>query len=561
MTRMIARALATAVLCLLSATAAFAKDYYASRYDVRIQVLRGGALQVSETIVFTFDGTFREVFRTIPTRGTDGVEFVAASMDGREMPRGDGAGTVRVRPDSGLRVEWRFAPTTGGSHTFELTYVARGVVRETSDADLLEWRVLPRQHDYRIESSTIEVLAPDAPTVPPRIETRRVQGTADVAVNGTSILARGAAIGRNGSLILSVRLPRHSVLDAPPAWQARDAWQRERLPWWLAGGGVIAMLGLVVLFALRQNYDAPPSDTGLQWDSMIPPDSAAPAIAGTLTANGQPRLEHAMAALVGLAERGVIAIREDRGAFGVRAFNIERLRATAPLAPHEQTALTIIFEGAANEGARTSLGRARRLMTRPRAWRDFKNAVRQEMSEAHLLDEGRRASRRRYRIIALVAFVLGGVAIPVSGILSDRFGPGPFAIPAALWLVALASIIVMSSQTPLSNEGVRRAERWRAFKRHIADPQRIEPRWGAAGNAESRMLPVAIALGLAAAWSKYLKKRNAQTPAWFHAASSLESGHAFAAFIASGGAGAHGHAHGAGGGAAGVAGGGASGAH
>ena len=65
--------------------------------------------------------------------------------------------------------------------------------------------------------------------------------------------------------------------------------------------------------------------------------------------------------------------------------------------------------------------------------------------------------------------------------------------------------------------------------------------------------------GLAAAWSKYMKKRNAQTPEWFHAASGLDAGHAFAAFVASGGAGTHGHGHTHAGG--GVAGGGASGAH
>jgi hypothetical protein len=557
---MIARFFATVLLCALSATTAFAKDYFASRYDVRIQVLRGGALQVTETIVFTFtDGTFREVFRTIPTRYTDGVEFVAAAMDGQAMPTGSGPGTVRVRRDNGLRVEWRFTPVSGSTHTFDLTYVARGVVRETGDADLLEWRVLPREHDYRIESSTVTVDAPEPPIAAPRLNTNRVEGTTDVQVNGNSIVMRASSIRRNGSLVLSAPLPRHSVLDTPPAWQAKQAWQRERLPLWLTAAGIIGMLGLALLFALRQNYDPPPSDTGVRWDSMIPPDDASPAIAGALTANGQPRLEHAMAALVSLAERGVIAIREDRKAFGMRAFTIERVRSGGGLPPHEQTALDIVFGGASGIGATVSLAKARNLFTRPRHWRRFKNALMGEMNDAQLLDGGRQASRRRYRNIAGASFVVGGLAMIVCGALADRYGPAPFTIPVALWLLALASLIVMVSTTPLSNDGVRRAERWRAFKRHIRDPQQIEPRWGASGNAEARILPMAIAFGLAAAWSKYMKKRNAPTPEWFHAASGLDAGHAFAAFVASGGAGMHGHGHAHAGG--GVAGGGASGAH
>ena len=79
------------------ATPALAKEYQADRFDVRIDVLPGGHLHVTETIVFRFvEGTFREVFRTVPSRRTDGIEFVSASMDGTVLPQGDGPGTLRA---------------------------------------------------------------------------------------------------------------------------------------------------------------------------------------------------------------------------------------------------------------------------------------------------------------------------------------------------------------------------------------------------------------------------------------------------------------------------------
>jgi hypothetical protein len=155
--------------------------------------------------------------------------------------------------------------------------------------------------------------------------------------------------------------------------------------------------------------------------------------------------------------------------------------------------------------------------------------------------------------------VLAGVAAAGCVLLVAQNGGWPFLIPLALSVVAAASFVVMSSQTPLSNEGVRRAEQWRAYQKHLSKPQDVEARWGAGGTGEARILPFAVALGLAAAWSKFMKKRNAQTPAWFHAAAGIESGQAFAAFVAAGGAGAHGGGTpGSSGG--GVAGGGASGA-
>jgi hypothetical protein len=556
---MLQRLLLTVLVSLAAVAPAAAKDYYASRFDVRVEVLRGGSLRVTETIVFVFtDGTFREVFRTVPTRRTDGVEFESASMDGQLLPRGDTTGSVSVERRDGLRVEWHFAPVGPSSHTFELTYVARGVVQQTANADMLQWRALPREHDYRIASSTIEVVAPEPPVARPALEFSRVDGDTQVNVSNGSVKVWATSIRKNGSLVISAAYASHSVLDAAPAWQRNQQRQRERLPIWLSVAGGILAIGLVLLFAMHQNDDAPPREAAVQWDSMIPPDPASPAIAGALIANGQPQLEHAMAALFSLAERGVIRIREEaRGAFGGRQFTIERVRGAAGLPPHEETALDVIFDSAA-VGATVSLAKARSLFTRPRNWKRFKQAVLQELAAEQMLDAGRQASRRRYRLTAVVSFVLAGLGVIPGAILADDYGPAPFLIPLALGLVALASLIMMATRTPLSNGGVRRAERWRAFAKHIKDPQGIEPRWGAAGTAETRILPLAIALGLAAAWSKYLKKRNASTPSWFHAASGLDSGHAFAAFVASGGAGTHGHGHSAG---AGAAGGGASGAH
>lgn len=556
---MVRRLLLVALVCVTATATILAKEYRAQRYDARIEVMNGGAIRVTETIVFEFtEGTFRRVFRTIPTRYTDGVEFVSASMDGKALPRGENAGEVQVQRKNGLRVEWHFGPVAPSTHTFELVYIVRGVVKQTEGADLFEWRALPREHDYSIASSTIEVAAPAAPAAKPRIETRRVDGGADVSTNDTAVIVRAAGIGRNGSLVVSIPYPPNSVLDGPPAWQARRAAHWNRMPIWATAAAGVLLAGLVLLFSLGQNYDAPPRPTGAKWASMIPPDPLPPALAGALVSNGSPRLEHAMATLVSLAERGVLRIREEpKGAFGQRHFTVERVRDNAALAPHEEIALDLVT--LSGPGSSISLSKARSLLLKGRHWKTFEHAVLAELDQAHLLDARRMASRQRYLKTGLGLLVVAGLALGPCFALVEENGGWPFLIPLAIGTVAVIAFIIASGKTPLSNEGVRRAETWRAFRDHIKDPQRIEPRWGASGTAEARMLPLAVGLGLAAAWSKYMKKRNADTPGWFQAASSLENGQSFAVFVATSGAAAQSGTHG-GGVSGGVAGGGASGA-
>src|SRR4051794_6635437 len=85
-------------------------DYKAQRFDVLVTP-RAGDLDVSEVITFQFQsGTFRKVWRDLPTSGTDGIEIVQARMDGAALPRGDGEGQLAVSGRTRIRVQWNFAP-------------------------------------------------------------------------------------------------------------------------------------------------------------------------------------------------------------------------------------------------------------------------------------------------------------------------------------------------------------------------------------------------------------------------------------------------------------------
>jgi hypothetical protein len=554
-----------AALLLVSSVAvlqADAKTYTAERFDTSIKVLQGGALEVTERVTFRFeDGTFERVFREIPTRRTDGIEIVSASMDDRPFPFGSGAQHIQVTRGSRVRVTWRFDPISDSTHTFVLTYLARGVVQQAENVDLLEWRALPSEHAYRIDAASVEFQFPDSPDPKVREALAAARVTSQRVDDGPYVespraaadesVARASArqIRRNGWIQVGFRLPKQSLITAPPGWQQQRIAAAAMAPSWLTGAALVAAAGLILLFALRQHYDPPPRDTAHE-PSATSPDSLPPAVAGALVSNGRSTLEHAMATLFALADRGEITIDErPRGMFGQRNFAVTRRSGRRPLDNHERIVLDVVFgEGGDRE---VPLGTVKSRLVKK--FKTFSRSVTESLRTAGLLDQDRARVRRRIGIFGGALMVASILPMIGTAVLFRTYGPWPLAVAGALLLVGLCGIIMHSAMTPLSDEGVRRGARWRAYQRHLKNVASDRERLTVDGPA--RVLPFAVALGLAAAWAKYLKLRPAEVPPWFHAVSAAHCD-GFAAFVAhSGATSGHGSV-----GGAGAAGGGASGA-
>ncbi len=269
----------------------------------------------------------------------------------------------------------------------------------------------------------------------------------------------------------------------------------------LIAAGVVLFAGFVLLFGLRQSYDSPPRDIQSPHTFSGPPDSLAPALAGTLVANGRPRVEHAMSALFSLAARGVVAIREEpHRRLGVTRFTISRT-GSAHVALHEQALLDSMFKGSSDE--RVELNKARSQLMRG-GFKPFRNAVLSELQDAGMLDSGRRRVQSRYFVLAAAFAVVAVVTVMPAILVVEKFGPAPMLVSLAIGIVAFASLLYGFAHTPLSNEGVRRAESWRAFQKHLRTlPQEL---------ALVELLPFAVAFGLAGTWAKLFRTRGLPLP-------------------------------------------------
>jgi hypothetical protein len=550
-TSAVVRALLGLLLLLSLTGTAEAKRYSADRFDARIDVLTDGSMRVTETVVFRFEsGTFREVFRELPTRQTDGIEIERVAMDGLAFPAGSGPGQAEIRRGRRVRVTWRFAPVSDATHAFELTYLVRGAVRRQGEADVLLWQILPTRRRYAVAASTSDILLPAVPIAQPEIDHRRV-AQADASIEGTRVRVDARGIRRNGRLAVDVRLPPGAVLAGPPAWQVRARKQAERAPRWIAAGGAALALAIVALVGIRQGYDAPKHDPTIAATGPALPDTLAPAEAGALVTNGAPRAEHALAALYGLAERGEVTVVEEPRRLGQRRYRLVRRPARRPSAPYEDALLEAIFTDKGRGDDEVPLDRARARLYR--RFTRFRAALEAELRNQGLYDAERRRVRDLVGIVGAVLIVgAGAVAIPLALLLEPLHGLWPLFVPLGLAAGGFVVLVAHAAHTPLSNEGLRRARYWRGFREYLRDLASHETPPPADGL--DRLLPYAVALGLGGRWSKFMKDQRLDPPAWFHAANPGDAHPAFTAFVATTAvtASSGGGAVGAGGGASGA---------
>ena len=181
-------AAAVAIVFALTASPAAAKSYFAERFDSLIRVMPGGALEVTETVVFRFEsGTFDHVFRELPTP-PDGRHRDRPREHGRPPVPGWRPASIgsrsRATPRCGCSGGSRRSPSPRTSSSSPTSRAASS--GRLPDADVLEWRALPREHRYRIDASAIEFVLParrpQPASAPPRPTnaTHRLDGTVTV---------------------------------------------------------------------------------------------------------------------------------------------------------------------------------------------------------------------------------------------------------------------------------------------------------------------------------------------------------------------------------------------
>jgi hypothetical protein len=535
------------------AARAAAPNVSASHYDVTIDLRADGSLDVVERITLKVGSTPITWFeRHVPDRRTDGLTGAVAMMDGRVMPAlTDGVG-VRIRQRSGIDARWQFEPIANRERTFELRYRALRVVpREPAGPHLL-WTALPAKHDYPIDAARVTLRAPN--------------GTLAVAVsaNGGDIqtatswqdglVVTGSGLRANDSISLDVTFSADTIHPAEPEWATAAEHAQKLAPAFIAGGITLLVIGAGTLAMIRVRTLR---SIDLAAEANWPADAAdaPPAVAAALIGRGQTRgWLPLQAAFFRLVRDGSVVVTKssERRRFRGPTFTVT-LGPAVPMTMHERW----IIDGIASQSGSVELRRLTTMFMQRQ--RGFHTALHTEMMTLGLLDADRVSTTRGLTAAGMVLMLLSLVAAgAVAALLVDRLGPALLAMPAGVFVDAIAFLIAGSAMSNLSEPGERAAARWRARVTELRQVMRLR---GAGYSLQDfeRWLPLAIGAGFGAGWLKAFDTQLAADSgeiAWIKTMGSVADARAtMAMVIAISGAS---HAGGAGAGAG--AGGGSSGA-
>lgn len=506
------------LVALFTTSALAGKTYRAEHFDVQLDLQPGGEMLVSETVVFRFDGgPFTYAFREVSARGTDGLTFLEASMDGVPLPQGAGDGQVEVTPGNPLKVIWHFAPISDAAHVFVLRYRVAGVV-STGAADTLRWYVIPPGHGYPIDKATITLNYVEGvwPLEAPALDRAFNSASTD---SGIELTATG--IAADESVILTAKFPPKSLATTAPRWQVQEqetaAAAAQTLPIGLLSGLATLLLGGLGLFAyIRANQ----RELNLPERTLLPnpPADLPPAVAGKLTAASN----NFMGTIFDLAQRGLLEVREEKGFLGATNYILERKALQISLAPHEQALLEVIFEPGETQVSLSEVG------TRL----DYKTSQVDKPLEQELIQRGWLDPARKQKRIVLVAVgllvmftglvMLVGAAIATSVFLTSNQTLASFMAALAglgggVFTLSIPLMIYAAAYSPLTPAGEEQKIRWNSFRTYLDQVSRgreaaIRP------DTFERYLAFAAVFGLGAAWAKSFQKLGGvPLPAWFQA--------------------------------------------
>jgi hypothetical protein len=556
---LLALLIALALFAVLVTPALAAKDYLAERFDVQFDLQPDGSALVTETVVFRFNGgPFTYAFREIAATETDGVTFVAASMDGDTMPLGTQAGQVEVTGRDPLKVTWHFAPTSDTTHEFVVRYRVNGVVR-TGDVDTIRWRAIPEEHAYPIERSSITLTYPKSARLlePPMLDRAYESSALPIGYRLTT-----TDIPDDQEVILTAHFAAGTAAETTPLWQIRqqqaEAAGARALPIGLVAAVATLVFGSTGLFVYARAQRREPIGF-IPTTFNTPPDDLPPALVGKLTGQA----EGGMGTLFDLAQRGVLEVHEDKGWWGTKKYTLERTNASAPLTAYEQRLLAAIFKPGETTVDMSAV--STRLASQHKA---LDSLLDQELINRGWLDPDRKRQRRKLSVFgsllligSIGLFLLGMIGIGAElAVEIDRASSWAVVVGAAVggFAISLGLLIYAVTFSPLTPEGEAEAARWQSFAKYLKQTGKDQS-FTTPVNTFEQYLPLAAAFGLGSVWAKHFQRMGgAPLPAWFHARPGSEGD--FGAIVAVMSASDSAGTSAASGGGAGASGGGSSGA-
>lgn len=544
--------LAAAAIMLLSPNPQLiGKTYSAEKYDVSITLQKGGSLLVTEDFKIRFQGgPFTSISRSLSPLETDGIGNLQASMDGKALPVGNQPGQVEIEEGNNIELVWHFAPVSNSTHTFTMSYLVAGVVRQEKNADTLLWRAISGERDFPIDSASVRITLPAGVNLQgkPRANHYRTQ----IETIPGEILYLTQNIRPDFGFVVNVHFSKGSLISEPPNWQARQIEMNRQLtsalPVALSTSAIVLILGILLpLLPNLSNMRRSGLPGKEEAYTASPPDDLAPAVAGMLfSPNGEPSSSQALATLFELAQRGILRIEEQEQHHFLtrRDFAIDLETSSETLAPHQIGLLDLFFE--TGHGPRPQIRISDLGKILQDRWQIFSDPLKEEVRSAKFINPGNLNQRRSMITVGLLQLFVGAMIFISSalwlGLITQLAETGIWKsflmtvilLGAGISLFVAGGVTMITSRriSAFSHHGASEAAHWHGYteylraiihgKEPITRPDLFE-----------QGLPYAASFGFAEQWiRRFQKHSNAQIPAWFQTSTSHSRDEAMAAMAA-----------------------------
>ena len=328
---MIWRGLSSLLLVLALVASAIAEERILD-YHSDIEVFADGAMQVTETIRVRSEQKEikRGIYRDFPTDYTDrfgnryrvGFEMLEATRDGRPErwhSKAQGNGERVYLGDKNTYLD-------SGDYTYAITYRTNRQLGFFDDHDELYWNVTGNHWSFPIEDVSAKVILPDglrSEQLEPEAYTGPLGAkgedyTASVDYDGTVRFATTRALSKGEGLTIVVAWPKGYVHE-PTQRDRLHFLLRDNQSWVILLVGLGVLLGYYLLAWVMVGRDP---QAGVVITRYEPPPGLSPATARFVEHMGYDHKTFA-AALVNLAVKGLVEIREDGGKYTLKRTSAE----------------------------------------------------------------------------------------------------------------------------------------------------------------------------------------------------------------------------------------------
>jgi hypothetical protein len=509
------------------------------RFDVDLDLQRDGSLNVSETQVIAFDGTFQTGYRVVPLDRTTGATDVQVSeiVGGQPIPYAHGSERPNTFATSveqdGLHINWWFSPTTNAVRTFLVRYTVTGAARIYDAGDQLQWRAIYADRPGAISRSTITVHLPgdaDTSTIQSAWYAYRASGS----VGGLNPTATGVVsdsrtvrfnidrLEPNVGAEVRVQFPHGLLTATPPAWQVSadraDALAQTVAPIatflsLLLTIGILGGGGAFVFWLWFTNGRDPAVGAVPPRLDQPPSDLPAP-VAGTLVDEVASERE-VVAALVDMADRGLLDLTDVHNpqlvgsATDVR-INLRAALDDARLRGYERALLGALFGPSPAVPSEVLLSSVKQRFQA--AIPSIDARLYEAVTDAGFFVRNPQTTRRMWYGFSVAVIALGiGLAIAASVWLIDVV-PIVFLPGAALVVMGVVLAVTAGRMPRRTREGALEAGKWRAFRAYLAESVHSQ---GPGSALAAHYLPYAVTFGIDTAFVHQLEQVGAPPPGWY----------------------------------------------